>query len=357
MDLNEQQTAPEAEADTSLTPSETDGASSSDAADEAPESFAEQLLQDFRKDYGEEESEETDEADASAQESEAAAEDAESEQTPEKETDDSDDQEFRIPDEQFKALPDGVRNRLGHLNARAKKAERENADLQKAMEPLKDAHERFTTFQNFVQENDIQPENVTLLFNAAASLSKGDYKSFVEAVQPWYELAQQSLGATIAPDLQQRVDDGYLSAEDAQELTKARATSKVNEGRVESLTARQKADRQAQEAQGAQQEIVSAIQAREAEIQSSDPDYAHKSGALHSMVEFALSNGARPQNKAEALKIINDAYDRVNESFQKPAPPKPTSPRPSVSNPPRGNPEPETTKEAISQALRDMPTA
>lgn len=352
MDPNDDQTAPEAEADTALTPSATDGASSSDAAEEAPESTADMLMREFQEEHGDpdapEDAEESPESDA---------EPAEAEQKPEEEqTDSTDDQEFRIPDEQFKSLPEGVRKRLGHLNTRAKKSERELGDLRKEMEPLKDAHERFTTLQNFVQENEIQPENVTTLFNAAAAMSKGDYQSFIDAVKPFYEQAQQALGTTIAPDLQARVDDGYLSMEDAQALTQARTQNQIHQGKIETLTNRQKADREAQSAQAAQQQMVSAITAREQELQSSDPDYAQKSQAMQSMVKFALENGARPKNAQDAVKIVNDAYARVNETFQKPAPPKPTTPRPSASSSPRGNPEPKSTYELLMQQGTDTPS-
>lgn len=360
MDPNEQ-TVVETEADTALTPSATDGASSSDAADQAPESAADLILREFQEQYGDDEPGETDESDdegeqESAPEPEAA--EPKSEQTPEEDqVDDAEDDQFRIPDEQFKSLPEGVRKRLGHLNTRAKKAERELSNLEKDMVPLKDAHQRFTQLQTFVQDNEIQPENVTLLFNAAASLSKGDYKSFLEMVKPWYDMAQQASGEAIAPDLQSRVDDGYLSVEDAQALTRARVQGQISQSRVEALTTRQKQDRDAQQSQQVQQRIVSAITARENELKSSDPDYAQKSQAMQSMVEFALKSGARPTNEQEALALINDAYNRVNATFQKPKPPKATIPMPSASSSPRGNPAPETTREAIFQGLRDMPTA
>lgn len=358
MDLENEQTAPEVEADMALTPSATDGASSSDAADEAPESMADVIAREFQEKYGDGEPGEPDEPeDDAAPESDAAPAEAKSEQTPEEDQKDDGDDEFRIPDEQFKALPDGVKKRLGHLNARAKKAEREIADREKEMEPLRDAHQRFTQLQTFVQDNEIEPQNVTLAFNAMAAMSRGDYKGFLDLVSPWVAVAQQATGAAISPDLQQRVDDGYLSAEDAQEITRSRVQSQVSQSKLEKLTASQQQARQAEQGQANVQSVIAAIQSREAEIKSSDPDYAQKAQAMQAMVGFALESGARPQNADQAVQMVNDAYARVNATFVRPTPPKATMPRPTASPSPRGAPAPENTKDAIFAALRDMPSA
>lgn len=361
MDPNEMETAPEAEANTALSPSATDGASSSDAADQAPESAAEAILREFQEEYGDDEpgvdpdEPEGDEAQESAEDD---PEPAEAAQTPEEDqTDDGDSDEFRIPDDQFKALPSGVKKRLGHLNTRAKKAERELDALQQQMEPLQDAHQRFTQLQNYVQEHDIQPENVTLAFNAMAAMSRGDHEAFIKMVQPWLDQAQQASGQAIAPDLRQQVEDGYLSEEHARELTKSRLQSQISQGKVDALTAKQQQQQKAQQQTHTQSQIVTAIQAREAELQSSDPDYAQKAAAMQSMVQFALESGSRPTNVEQALNLVNNAYDRVNQTFKKPVPPKPTMPRPTASSSPQGNPPPETTKDAIFQGLRGMPNA
>lgn len=360
MDPNDQQTAPEAAVDMALSPSATDGASSSDAADKAPETAAEAILRDFQETYGSDEPEEPGETDGKDEpegDDKPDADAVEAAQTPKPEdADDSDDTEFRIPDEQFKALPDGVKKRLGHLNTKVKKTEREMAQMEKDMVPLKDAHERFTQLQTFVHENQIEPQNVTLAFNAMALLSKGDYQGFVDAVGPWYKHAQQALGQEISPELQQRVDDGYLTLEDAKELTQARVQSQVYKGKAESLTNQQKLKSQETQAQSSQQEMLTAINAREAELKSSDPDYAQKSQAMMSMIEFALQGGAVPKDAASAVQLVNNAYERVNATFRKPPPPRATPPRPNASNPPRGVPAPDTTQEAIHQALRNFPT-
>jgi hypothetical protein len=322
-------------------------------------------MRDFQEVYGDDEPEETGESDGeegSTEEPKADAAAAEPEQkpaddTPLAESDDGDDDTFRIPDDQFKALPSGVKQRLGHLNTRAKKAERELSEQTGKMAPMRESHDRFTKLQSFVQQNDIEPANVTLAFNAMAAMSKGDYQGFVDLVQPWFTQANHALGASFSPDLQQRVDDGYLTDEDARELTKSRTQNQINQGRLDRMGEQQTLQTQQTQTAQSHASIAQAITSREEHFKSSDPDYAQKSQAMRSMVEFALKSGAAPRTAQEATQLLDNAYERVNASYVKPAPPRPTPPRPSASSPPRGSSAPENTHDAIGQALRNMPNA
>lgn len=373
MDPNDTQAAPGAEAEPTLSPSVTDGESSSDSASDAQETAADAMRASFLETYGEGESEETDEPtdgdepdpdDAGesgeagdGQDPEAAA--VSDAQTPEEEetpaTDEgADDDKFRIPHEEFKALPDGVKKRLGHLNTRAKKAERENAQLTEQIAPLKDAHERFTQLQNFVSENDIQSENVTLGFNAMAALSKGDHQGFLDMVMPWVSHAQESLGLTISADLQQRVDDGYLTEEDAKAMTRAQAKAKTAEAERDRLQKRSDTRSEQDAAADLAERVTKAISECEAKLKSSDPDYAQKSRAIASMVDLAMSSGALIKSPEDAVKLIEDAHKRVTEQMAPPTPsPKPTPPRPNATGSSRATPEPKTASDALFHGLRD----
>jgi hypothetical protein len=356
MDPNEQTEATvDVAAEQTLSPSETNGASSSEAAVEAPETSEEAIRREFLEKYGSDDGEETPDAEDVA----AAADDTDTPEAAQKpetdiQSDDDEDDAFRIPDEDFKGLPQGVKQRIGHLNAKAKKAEREKSELEAQITPLRDAHERFSTLQNYVKEHDIQPQNVTLAFDAMAKMSRGDFQGFIDAIKPFYDHALQAAGAAIAPDLQQQVDDGYLTEDHAKELTKARVQTQTFKGQAEQFRQRD-SQRQEQERQGQQtNDMLAAINNREAQLKASDPDYALKSQAMRSAIQFALENGAVPKTKDDAIRMVNKAYENASASFVKPTPPKATPPRPSASTPSRGRPEPASTRDAITQALRDV---
>lgn len=354
MDRNEHQmTVDETVADEALSPSATDGTSSSDVSDQEPESLADAMAKEFAETYGDDEPG-TEETDAEPE----APEETESEQKPETKAEDGDDPEddqFHIPDEQFKALPDGVKKRIGHLNTRWKKAERELSEMKAELPTLQDAHQRFTQIQSFVQEHNIEPQNVTKMFDMAAMLSRGDYQGFLDTIAPFYDYAAQAAGKTIAPDLQQQVEDGMITEDAAREMTRLRAESQDRKGRYEQLQQRHQQTSQAQREQQEQGRIAEAINQREAHLKATDPDYARKSPMLRSMLEMALKNGARPRNAQEAVAMLDDAYARIQEMVPAPRT-TPTMPRPSTSSPPRGMPEPKTSAEAIEQALSRMPS-
>lgn len=368
MDLNDTETAIEAVAEETLSPSVTEGTSSSDVTDEAEKDSAEAIREDFLKKWGEEESAETDEAgepelaaegDADgAETAEDQPDEAETEQNPTEEepalaeTDDGEDDEFRIPDEEFKALSGGVKKRLGHLNARAKKAERELSQHAETIKPLEEKSSRFDELQSFVQTNSIQPENVTVAFDAMAKMSAGDYQGFLDLVQPWYQQAQLAVGAAIAPDLQQRVDDGYLTEDDAKELTQARVSAEVNKNRVADLTEKQQQQAESQAAEDNRSSVLQAFNSREAHFKSSDPDYALKSQAIASMIEFAVKGGNIPDTPEKAIEMVNDAHERVTASLAPPKPkPQQTPPRVSATNPAISQSAPKNTHDAIFQKL------
>jgi len=337
--------ASEAEQQTS-SPDVTDGGSSSDPAVEPPEDNAEAIRDAFLKEYGdpteeEAETEETVEAEAGDGEPQGETERSKASDTPE--ADDGDSDEFRISDEEFKALPDGARKRIGHLNARAKKAERQLQEVQPHVEKME-------VLENFIRDNNIQPDNVTRAFNLMARLSHGDYEGFLQEVTPFVDMARQATGQTFAPDLQQQVDDGMMTEEAAKEITRQRIAQHRMQHENQQLKQAQEQQAQAQQRQQQVQGIQQAVAKREAELQQSDPDYAQLQEAVKRNVAYALQNGAVPQSVEQAVNMVNQAYEMAKASAPKPEA-RPTPRRPSASQTPRGRQAPASTKDAIIGAL------
>ena len=64
------------------------------------------------------------------------------------------------------------------------------------------------TLRNFLVTNDIAREDFQLTLDLAAAMRRGDFKSFLEGVGPYVQLATQALGITLPPDLQGEVTAG-----------------------------------------------------------------------------------------------------------------------------------------------------
>lgn len=343
----------EAVAEETSSPEVTDGASSSGAAAEEPKTLADIIADDaekaskeFKEEHGSAD-EETGEAPDETVEETAPKAEQKSDTTHDK---DDGDEEARLSDDEFKALPDGARKRIGYLSARAKKAERQLGELNTELEGARKDQEALGQLRQFAAENQLSQQDVAVALGAMAKFRTGDFKGFVADLQPMIETARQSVGEAVAPDLQQQVDDGYLTEEAAREMTRMRLEAQRNREAAERANAEVSAERQRSQAQTATSNIVKAVNAREAELRSSDPDYAKKAAAVKRLMDYALKNGARPRTPEDAVAMVNEAYAQATEMMPKPAPkPTPTQHVP-ASTSSRGSPRPATLEDALAMS-------
>jgi hypothetical protein len=332
-------------AEQASSPDVTEGAASSAAAETEPKTFEQTLRDEFLAKYGDGEEEAEAEAEP-APEPEAARKEATEAQK------DDGDEEFRLSDDDFKKLPDGVRKRIGHLNTRAHKAEKQVAEYETELQVTRDAQSRLDSLQTFVRTNGIEPENITVAFDMMARLAKGDHAGFLDAIQPFVDAAMQASGRAIAPDLQAKVDDGYMSEEAARELTATRIRAQSAEGKVQRVEKDNQARETAAQGNAHITAIANAVNAREAEIRASDPDYDSKSQAVREYMERMLKRGARPKDGKDAVEFVNEAYAFATSTVKPAAPAAKEAPRrPNSSTPARGGASPSNVHDAISGAL------
>lgn len=338
------QAAPEA--DTSPSPGETDGAPSSGAAAEDEKSPAEHIRDEFLKKFGEPEDDPADADKSEAERKEASEPKTEAKDDETSQKDDGEADEHRLSDEDFKSLSDGAKKRIGYLNGENKKLAREIEEFRKPAEDMGKMRE-------FAQANHIQPDDVTMAFGAMADLRQGRFQDFLDKIGPYVSGAKQALGQELPTDLQKRVDDGYLSDEDARELVKAKAARE--RATEEATRERQAAEtlRQSQSIADKAKSIGEATGRRETELRGQDPDYAHLEPVIGKIMEGWLTRGALPQSPEDAVKMVNEAYELAKSTAPapqaKPTPPSPTATRTAPSQ----RAEPETARDAIIESLVD----
>lgn len=354
----------QSEATTTASPAETDGASSSDAAVDAKDerTVADHIRDEFLKKYGdpdEPEEAEADTEDTPEDTAEKAEEPAKAEtpkDKPEENISDDGDDEFRLSDKEFKALPEGARKRIGHLNARAKKAEREVEEVRGRVEAVEKDASSLQTLRSFAKENHFEPDDVSLAFQLMADLRNGRYSDFLQRATPIFQQAQILSGQSLPEDLQQSVDDGYLTEEHAKELAQARAQKAEAETRAKRAEGEVTQTRQADQARTRATEIISATQAREAELMKSDADYARLEPTIQRIMQSFLQYSI-PQSKEDAVAMVNEAYQAAKEMAPAKAAPKDTHPSPgsTQTSTPRGTDRPTATdpRAAVIDALVD----
>ena len=92
------------------------------------------------------------------------------------------------------------------------------------------------TLRNFLVTNDIAREDFQLTLDLAAAMRRGDFKSFLEGVGPYVQLATQALGITLPPDLQSEVQQGRVTFDAAAQMSRDRYARALAEQRATRVT-------------------------------------------------------------------------------------------------------------------------
>jgi hypothetical protein len=210
---------------------------------------------------------------------------------------------------------------------------------------------------DYMQGNAIAPQDAQTLYQVGALLSRGDFKTFVEVVRPYYEAALRATGDILPPDIQQRVDDGQLAEQDASELAQARAAAaaanqqaRFANTRVQATHEEQAAARQATHVRSVQQALVE----WERGVTTRDPDWNRKKDAVTRYAQAMRSERGLPPDAQTAMQWAEEAYASVNGLISQNRPAvQATRQRPSsVSPATQAFPQPKTMREAIELALR-----
>jgi hypothetical protein len=204
--------------------------------------------------------------------------------------------------------------------------------------------------REFLVQNRVSPEDARLLYDVAASLSRGDFATFLAAVTPYVEAAQMALGQRLPADIQRQVDDGAIPEDVARELVRTRS---------EAETAKAQAALTQQEAQRASQANVTAqlrgaVAEWETRVRASDPDFDTKAGAIQRHAQALVATRGLPRTREDAVAMAQEAYNEVSQLVAKSRPtPVPTRPTPASAHVPNpGTPEPKTLMEAVQLGLR-----
>ena len=214
-------------------------------------------------------------------------------------------------------------------------------------------HERaeYAPFVEAMTTHDINREDMSLLLGAGAALRKGDFEAFLAGVMPYVETAQSMVGQRLSPDLQDQVNQGYVSPDAARELAQRRAQEQHYQGeqqRTQKQNEQQAVERHANEVQ-------TGISDWEKSIVLRDPDYSQKADAVRRYAQALIQEHGAPNSAAQAVEYAEHAYKEVSELTKSVAPQRqPTRRTPSSdhsSNAHGARTEPGSLMEAAMQGL------
>lgn len=207
--------------------------------------------------------------------------------------------------------------------------------------------------REFLVTNDVSKEDFQLTLDLSVAMRKGDYKTFLEGVAPYVQLAQEALGLTLPQDLQQQVQQGYMTTEAASRMSQERYARFTAEQTATRLQQQQRSQQETTQRSQVQTSVESAVSAWETSVRQSDPDYGRKEPAVRDFMWAVVREKGVPQNAEQALSIAKEAYERANGMFRQFAPqPKATPKVPSSINRTAGaRPEPKSLMEAAMIGL------
>lgn len=228
-----------------------------------------------------------------------------------------------------------------------------NEDLKRQMEPLRSQADTTTQLQNFLKQSDIAKEDFGLVLDLAAAMRRGDFQSFLQGVMPYVQLAQESLGITLPPDLAQAVRQGHMSQDAAKYVAQERTARQLAETKFNRVNGEVTTRNQTEARQQFQTSVAQTVAGWEQEVKKSDPDYARKEPLIRDLLHAVVQERGPPRSPQEAVDIARLAYERANAITSRFNPqPRPTRQVPSSINRINGaRPEPTSLKEAVHMAL------
>lgn len=172
---------------------------------------------------------------------------------------------------------------------------------------------QYREIQGFMQANGLTAEEVANSLDMMAKLKNGDPTKAYEVLQERLGMLEEIIGKKLPPELEEKIDQGYIDRETAQELFQ-----KQKEAERLAANAQSQIDRMSQNDQQAKvAEIANAVSMWEQATKSSDPDFELKAELVKDRVRAHVASHGVPKTAEEALKVSKDAYDSVTQTLLK----------------------------------------
>lgn len=264
--------------------------------------------------------------------------------------DDSDDE---ITEDELKSMKTKTRKRFEQLQGRLRDTKTENQELREKLETSEVDAGHYRQLTDFLNNNGINQDEANTLFSIGAMM-KNDPNQALQMITPYYNQLLELTGNVLPKDLQEQVQQGYITEQYAFELSQQRAANQNHQVQQR----QQQQYRQRQDAQR-QQQLNTDIQAALANLEKtwqSDPDYKMTSTRIRERVKLmwfeAAQSGKMPQSVDEAMRMVKEVKSEVERELKQFMPkPKSINPPPEGGNNPQSKPVPQNTLDVINQTV------
>jgi hypothetical protein len=227
--------------------------------------------------------------------------------------------EIKISPEELAAQKPQTRQRMEQLLGTIK-------ELKSQTTALSERAQQYDSVLSFVDRHGITPEDWKSGLEVMA-LMKGDPVQAWERLQPIVSHLQAYIGNVLPPELQRRVDLGYISEPDARALNQAQRREAITRETVQERDQRAAEQREQDSVRGVVRDVTSTVTAWENAKKSSDPDWHLKEPRINQLVRLEVYEKGYPNTKAAALKMVEGIHETVTKELRT-LTPKPNTVRP-----------------------------
>lgn len=235
-----------------------------------------------------------------------------------------------------------------HEHPRWKQLVNERDDLKKAVEDGTEAQEAISRLESHMSSENISVEEFNRLL-VVAGLMKNDPEKALEALTPYYRSLVEITGRTLTPELQDAVDQGFMTEDYAKQLARANAQNNVQASRLEGQNQRHEADNQVTHGEN----LKAYANEWDREWSGSDPDYNQKLARVTEKTELVMLREGPPKDRAGVRALLDRVKGEVDAELRSFLPkPRSITPNPVNSAATSGaQPAPKTMLEAMEAAV------
>lgn len=258
------------------------------------------------------------------------------------------DAEADVSTEEDPEFSDNANKRIRQINAQKKELLTENDVLKSENGQLKAKADRFDAITSFMETASLEPSDVDNGFEIMALLKQGDMVGAYQRLAPIWEYVSQAVGASLPPDLQEQVQMGYMTQENARQLSQTRYAAQANADRAQREQARREARDENDRVQKLIGDVRSAVDDWFSKRQAKDPDWKLKERRIVELVENHCLKVAMPKSAEEAVEIAENALKTVNSELLQFRPkPKSINPLTGTTSNPGAKPEPKSMLDVV----------
>ncbi len=170
---------------------------------------------------------------------------------------------------------------------------------------------QYREIQAFMDANQLTPEEVAEGLAMMAQMKVGDPAKAYEALSQKVEQLATAAGMKLPAELEEKVDNGYIDRDTAQQLYQQQLAAQR-----EAAKAKSELDKRSQQDQRSQvQAMAGAVTAWETATKAVDPDFDLKAELVKDRVRAHVAAHGMPKSAEEAVKLSKDAYDTVTQTL------------------------------------------